>query len=163
MNETYAEYLIKRKTPAYAWIIIGLLGLITAFFIFMALTGGIISMILMFVSGFLTYMAYRNFHVEFEYLYVDRQLNVDRILGKAKRKKAYECTMDEIQLIAPSGAHVLDDYRGGKVLNCASREPGAKTYTAVVQKSGETVKLIFEPNDKMLQCFRQTAPRKVMQ
>lgn len=96
MNESYAEYLVRRKTPAYAWLVTGLLGVITAFFVVMAMTSGILSVILMFVFGFLTYLSYRNFHVEFEYLYVDKQLNVDKILGKAKRKKAYECSMEEI-------------------------------------------------------------------
>ena len=69
MNESYAEYLVRRKTPAYAWLVTGLLGVITAFFVFMAMTAGVLSVILMFVFGFLTYLSYRNFHVEFEYLY----------------------------------------------------------------------------------------------
>ena len=164
MNESYAEYLVRRKTPAYAWLVTGLLGVITAFFVFMAMTAGVLSVILMFVFGFLTYLSYRNFHVEFEYLYVDKQLNVDKILGKAKRKKAYECSMEEIQMIAPSDSHVLSDYKvTGKTLDCSSRMPGVKTYTAVIQKGSESIRLIFEPNDKMLHCFRQTALRKVVQ
>ena len=102
--------------------------------------------------------------MEFEYLYVDKQLNIDKILGKAKRKKAYECSMEEIQMIAPSDSHVLSDYKvTGKTLDCSSRMPGVKTYTAVIQKGSESIRLIFEPNDKMLHCFRQTAPRKVVQ
>lgn len=164
MNESYAEYLVRRKTPPYAWAVTGLLGVVTAFFVFMALTTGILSVILMFVSGFATYLSYRNFHEEFEYLYVDKQLSIDRILGKAKRKKAYECTMDEIQLIAPSSYHEVADYKvTGKTIDCSSKTPQAKTYTAIVQKGGETIRLIFEPNEKMLHCFRQTAPRKVLQ
>ena len=40
--------------------------------------------------------------------------------------------------------------------------PGAKTYTLIGQSGGKNVKLIFEPNDAMLQCFRQASPRKVI-
>ena len=70
----------------------------------------------------------------------------------------------EIQMIAPSDSHVLSDYKvTGKTLDCSSRMPGVKTYTAVIQKGSESIRLIFEPNDKMLHCFRQTAPRKVVQ
>ena len=47
MNESYAEYLVRRKTPAYAWLVTGLLGVITAFFVVMAMTSGILSVILM--------------------------------------------------------------------------------------------------------------------
>ena len=87
MNESYAEYLVRRKTPAYAWLVTGLLGVITAFFVFMAMTAGVLSVILMFVFGFLTYLSYRNFHVEFEYLYVDKQLNETRFWEKPREKK----------------------------------------------------------------------------
>ena len=67
-------------------------------------------------------------------------------------------------MIAPSDSHVLSDYKvTGKTLDCSSRMPGVKTYTAVIQKGSESIRLIFEPNDKMLHCFRQTAPRKVVQ
>ena len=71
--------------------------------------------------------------------------------------------MDDIQVIAPSGSHVLDEYKqaNAKILDFSSRLPGAKTYTAVIRTGAETVKVIFEPDEKMLQCFRQTAPRKV--
>lgn len=164
MNESYAEYLIKRKTPFYALILTGVLAAVTAVFIFLALTTGVLAVILMFVSGFATYLSYRNTHVEFEYLYVEKQLSVDRILGRAKRKKAYECSMEEIQVIAPADHHVLKEHKtNGKTLDFSSHLPGARVYAAVVQKNGETVKLLLEPSDKMIQCFRQTAPRKVVQ
>ncbi len=164
MNESYAEYLVKRKTPAYANIVTGILAVVTAAFVFLALTTGVLSVLLMFLFGFLTYLSYRNSHVEFEYLYVDKQLSIDRIFGKAKRKKAYECTMEEIQIVAPADSYVLNDYKtNGKTLDFSSHIPGAKVYAAVVQKGGETVKVLFEPNDKMRTCFRQTAPRKVVQ
>lgn len=165
MNETYAEWLVKRKVPFYAYILNAVLGLITAVCVLLAMTTGVLAVILMFAAGFVTYLSYRNTRVEFEYLYVSGQLSIDRILGKAIRKKAFECTMEEIQVIAPSDSYVLNDYKDStaRVLDCSSHMDGAKTYTAIIRKGGDTTKLIFEPNDKMLQCFRQTAPRKVQQ
>lgn len=165
MNENYAEYLVKRKTPVYVYILNAVMSVITLISIFLALTTGILSVILMFVFGFLTYLSYRNTRVEYEYLFVTGQLSIDKILGKSARKKAFECSMEEIQIIAPSDSYVLNDYKlqNQKTLDLSSKIPGARTYTAMIQSGGNSTKLIFEPNDKMIQCFRQTSPRKVVQ
>lgn len=165
MNDTYVEWLVKRKTPFYAYILNAALAFLTLISIILALTTGVLAVVLMFVMGFLTYLSYRNTRVEYEYLYVTGQLSVDRIYGKAKRKKAFECSMDEIQMIAPSDSYVLNDYKtsSSKSLDFTSGEPGRKIYVAVVQQNQATTRVMLELNDKMLQCFRQTAPRKVVQ
>lgn len=165
MNDSYAEWLVKCKTPFYAHIVNAIMAILTAISVFLAFTTTVFAVILMFAVGFATYILYRNSHVEYEYLYVDGQLTIDKILGKAKRKKAWEGTMNEIQIIAPSDSFVLNDYRSGqsKVLDFSSHIPGSRTYTAIVQAQSGQERIIFEPNDKMIQCFRQTSPRKVVQ
>lgn len=165
MNESYAECLVRRKVPFYSYIVNMVMGAITAFCILLAFTTNIIGVVLMFASGFVTYILYRNSRVEYEYLYVDKTLYVDKILGKAKRKKAWEGKMDDIQMIAPSDSYVLNDYKSAneKVLDFSSHVPGRKTYTVAVQAGPDAFKIIFEPNEKMIKCIAQTAPRKVVQ
>ena len=164
MYDSYVECLVKRNSPAYAYIVTGALAILTAVFIVLSLTAGFLSLILMLAFGFFTYLSYRNTHVEFEYLFVGGELSVDRILGKAKRVKAYECTMEEIQLIAPSDSPALNDYSAAsKTFDFSSREEGARTYTVVVRKNGITEKLILEPDSRLIQGFCQTSPRKVLQ
>ena len=163
MNDSYAECLVRRKIPMQSNVVNIVMGVVTVICVLLALSTNVIGMILLLVSGGVTYLLYRNSRVEYEYLYVDKILSIDKILGRAKRKSAWEGKMDEIQVIALSSSHVLDEYKqaGSKVLDFSSQLPGAKTYTAVIRTGAETIKLIFEPDDKMLQCFRQTAPRKV--
>ena len=165
MNESYAECLVRRRIPFYSNIVNIVMGVVTAFCVFLALTTNIIGIILMFASGFACYILYRNSRVEFEYLYVEKTLSVDKIFGKSKRKKAWEGKMDDIQVIAPSDSHVLKDYASSnsKAMDFSSQIPGAKTYTAIVRTGSETIQIIFEPDDKMLQCFRKTAPIKIVQ
>ena len=163
MNDSYAECLVRRKIPMYSNVVNIIMGAVTAVCVLLALSTNVIGMILLFVSGGITYLLYRNSRVEYEYLYVDKILSVDKILGRVKRKSAWEGKMDDIQVIAPSGSHVLDEYKqsGTKILDFFFFFSGAKTYTAVIRIGAETVKMIFEPDEKMLQCFRQAAPRKV--
>ena len=151
MNDSYAECLVRRRIPFYANLINIGMGVVTAVCVLLALSTNIIGMVLLLVSGFFTYLLYRNSRVEYEYLYVDKILSIDKILGKAKRKKAWEGQIKD---------HVSS---GFKVLDFTSQLPGARTYTAVVRSGSETIKILFEPDDKMIQCFRQTAPRKVVQ
>ena len=163
MNENYAEQLIKRRTPAYAYALTGVLGAVTAVAIFLALTTGVLAVILMFIVGFLTYLSYRNTHVEFEYLFVGGQLSVDKILGKSKRKKAFECSMEEIQVVAPADSYMLNDYKNAvKTVDFSSHMEHVKVYVAVVQVKGERTKVMLEPGEKMLGCMRQCAPSKVV-
>lgn len=163
MNETYAEFLVKRKTPAYAYVLNAVLVVLTLISVFLAFTTNVFAVIIMFAVGFVTYLSFRNTRVEYEYLFVTGILSVDKVLGQSARKKVFECTIEDIQIIAPTGSPVLNDYKvqNQKVLDCSSRKEGAKTYTAIVQAGSDNTKLIFEPNDKMLQCLYMAAPRKI--
>ncbi len=164
MNDSYAECLVRRRIPFYANLVNIAMGAVTAICVLLALSTNIIGMVLLLVSGFATYLLYRNSRVEFEYLYVDKILSIDKILGKSKRKKAWEGLMDDIQIIGPSDSSAVKDHApsNAKAMDFSSQLPGIRTYTAVVRSGSETIKIIFEPDDKMLQCFRQTAPRKVV-
>lgn len=165
MNETYAEWLVKRKTPFYANILVGIMALVTLFSIFLALTGGVPSVILMFLAGGATYLIHRNMNLEFEYLFVNTQLSIDKIMGRSKRKKAWEGDMEHIEIAAPSDHHVLRDYAGQnrKKLDFSSQSPGAKTYTIMYQSGADKLAIVIEPNDKIIKCMRQTSPRKIIQ
>ncbi|NBH71353.1 hypothetical protein D3Z51_04800 [Clostridiaceae bacterium] len=165
MNESYAECLVRRRIPFYSNILVIVMGVVTAVCVLLAFITNIIGLVLALVSGFCFYLLNRNSRVEFEYLYVEKILSIDKIFGKSKRKKAWEGKMEDIQVIAPAESHALNDYgaSNAKVLDFSSRLPGAKVYAAVVRNGSGTLKILFEPDEKMLQCFRQTAPRKVLQ
>lgn len=164
MNEAYAEWLVKRKTPLYLYVISAVMVVLTIISVFFALTT-LPGIIVMFLIGGATYLVIRNSNVEFEYLYIAGQLNIDRILGRSKRKKGWECSMEDIQIIAPADSYTLKDYQHGntKVMDFSSGQPNRNLYAVIAQRKGESIKVLIEPSDKMLQCFRQTAPRKVIQ
>ena len=166
MNEMYAEWLVKRKAPAYVIplkIVMGILCAI-AFFLSVSPALGIFGILILAAAGAATYFVFRNSEVEFEYLYVTNTLTIDRIYGRSKRKKAWESAMDGILIVAPTGSTEARDRETGnmKVLDFSSRKQGGKTYTLISQSGGETTKVIFEPNEKLLHCMQMMAPRKVV-
>ncbi|MDO4324646.1 MAG: DUF6106 family protein [bacterium] len=163
MNESYAEWLVKQKEPAYAWPVRIGMGFLCAVAFLAAVLTGIIGMIALVAVGAATYFVFRGLKVEYEYLYVTNQFSIDKIMNQMKRKKAMECSMDEIQMIAPVKSDTLKNYERSdmKVVDYSSKEPNARLFAMIYQNGGVTTKVIFEPSDKMLQCFRMTAPRKV--
>jgi thiamine transporter ThiT len=164
MNDSYAECLIKRKTPVSAWLVNAMMVVLCLISLFLALTFNGFSILLFCVVSFVTYLIIRNSQVEFEYLFLDNQLSVDQIMGKAKRRQVCEISMTDIQIIAPTGSREVKDHLAGqsRIVDYASHMPHAKTYTAVVNSGSVQKQLIFEPNEAMLECFRQAAPRKVI-
>jgi hypothetical protein len=48
-----------------------------------------------------------------------------------------------------------------KILDFSSLEPDYKVYAMIIGKDGETKKVLFEPNETMLNDFKRMAPGKV--
>lgn len=163
-REAYAEWLVKRKAPAYTYAIKAVMIFLCAISAVLALTTAFGILILTAV-GAATYFLFQNLNLEFEYLVVNDQLSIDKIMGRSRRKKAWEGSMEKIQIVAPSDSYLLKDFERPdmKTMDFSSRAPGAKTYSLIHQNGAITTKVIFEPNDKILHCMRQKNPRKVIQ
>ena len=109
------------------------------------------------------YLAASRQVVEYEYLYFDKEISIDRILNRARRKKVGAYELDLMEIVAPEHSHTLDPYRekAGKVIDCrgSSDEEGTRNYMAVFTNQE---KLLFTPSRAMIESMRQRAPRKVM-
>lgn len=164
MNDSYTEWLVKRKAPAYTILIKAALIVVCLISAFLALTT-VFGIIILGIAGAATYFTFQNLSLEFEYLLVNDQITIDKIMGQARRKKAWEGTLGEVQIIAPLDSYVLKDYTkpNMKILDFGSHTPNKKVYGMICQgENGQSTKIIFEPNDKILQHIRQRAPRKVV-
>lgn len=163
MNEdNYVEWLVKRKAPAYALplkIVMGILCVVSVLFAMQTIVG----MLIMFALWIGTYFIFLRLNVEYEYLFAEGGLTIDCIFGKARRKKVFDCEKEEIQFVAPVDSYNLKDYEtsGMKVKDCSSGRGNGKVYALIYQKGGEHTKILFEPNDRMLNAMRRTFPRKI--
>src|SRR5699024_2666160 len=59
----------------------------------------------------LDYFMFRRLDLEYEYLYVNGDLDIDKIMGKQKRKRIFSMNISELELLAPMGAGELNQYR----------------------------------------------------
>lgn len=103
--------------------------------------------------GGVWYLLKFNASVEYEYTYIEGRLTVARIKGKRKRKTLARIEMEEVILIAPSTAHELYKYQNDKSIitkNCTSGNPDARTYEVIYKTEDGQNRVIFEPDDEML-------------
>ena len=89
-------------------------------------------------------------------------LDIDKIMGKQKRKRVFSMNVNDLELLAPRGAGELNHYQGGKVLDYSSHMPNTRCYVMVISKNGQQIKVIFEPEQVILDGIRMLAPRKVI-
>lgn len=164
MNDSYVEILVKRhKKPVHTAIQIGLL-VIT---VILCLLGLILHWILL-IPGIIL-LVLDNFllpllNLEYEYLYVSGELTVDKIMGKNKRKNCFTGEMDKIELVAPLDSQQLAEYKNMQCVekDYTSGNEEARVFACIYRGEKEVWKVLFEPNDKMLELMYLTAPRKIV-
>lgn len=161
MNETYVEWLVKKKTPPYMaflkilTIMLAVCFILFGFIFFPAMLVGI-------VFGVIAYFVYLNADLEYEYLYVDKELTVDKVMAKSRRKRAATFDLDKMEIVAPIKSWHLDNYknRTDKVTDYSSGVEDRPDKRYVFFYDGQR-KIIFEPNEEMIKAMQFVAPRKV--
>lgn len=161
MNETYVEWLVKRKTPAYLTLLKILFIMMTVCFF---LAGMIFppALLIALVVGIAAYFITMNADLEYEYLYVDREISVDKVMNKSRRKRIATFDLDKVEIMAPIKSYHLDNYknRKDKVVDYSSWEEKQPDIRYVFYYDGQQ-KVIFEPNAEMVKAIMTVAPRKV--
>lgn len=160
MSDYYTEQLVKQKTKMSSIVVKAALIAVTAVSVFIALMFPL-AMILPVIMIVVDVLMFRRFDLEFEYLYVNGDLDIDKIMAKQKRKRVFETNVRNLEVIAPTGSVELQQYQRTKTYDFSSGREGAKTYEMVTTSQGQTVKIIFEPNQTILEGMKMLAPRKV--
>lgn len=163
MNETYVEWLVKKKTPLWLRFLKYLLITMTVLVCLLGfLTYNIIIFIIGVALGIGAYFSYLQADVEYEYLYVDRELTVDKVLAKSKRKRVASFDLGRMEVVAPLKSYHLDEFskRSYKAVDYSSREEKQPEARYVFYYDGQQ-KVSFEPNEEMIKAMQFVAPRKV--
>ena len=114
--ENYKELLIKKERDTkqnllrvlvvVPVIAVGIVSFLTLSLILLAITVALFA---------LAYFVFQYTDIEYEYLYLDKEITVDKIMSKIKRKKAGVIDVNKIEIIAPQNSHQLDAYKNREV------------------------------------------------
>ena len=104
------------------------------------------------------------FDVDFEYVYVDGQIDFDRISSGERRKTMLRTDLDNIEVMAPMSSHRMDQFKNMQGINkrdFSSMRPDAAVYGIVFGEGDKRNLVIFEPSEEMIALALRKAPRKV--
>ena len=133
-ESNYTECMVKRKGSTADSVKKGLmLFFIAAVAIFALITTGLVQ-ILGFVLLVVTFVLVANqwpkFKAEYEYIFVDGQIDFDVVYSGSTRKHLKRIDLEKTDVVAPVGDAALDGYKHLelKVADYTSREEGKKVY-----------------------------------
>lgn len=163
MGDMYREIMVKPEVPAGKRFLKGLFPVMT---VICFLAGMILWPLWIPAVGFLvlSLVVGPRLEVEYEYLYVNGELDIDAIYSKQKRKRKGSYDMEELEILAPMNSHALDSYRnrpGIKLLDYTSAKAPEKSYILVLNHEKEQIMLAVELDDQIISDIRRIAPRKV--
>ena len=96
--------------------------------------------------------------VEYEYLFINGDFDIDMIMSKTKRKKVKSFKLSEADLAAPLDSHRMDYYNGNqnmKVLDFSSGNPEHKRFGVITRLDGNLCKIILEPDEALAQAMKK--------
>ncbi len=162
MSDTYVECLVKAKQPGIAKFFRGFLIVLTVFFALFMLFAGITALLLAVVCGLGAYFLNLFTDLEYEYLYLDRELIVDKVMAKTRRKRVATYSIDRLEIMAPIRSYHLDSYknRDVKVKDYSIHQELKPDLRYVMYYEGG-LKILLSPSEELVKAMKNVAPRKI--
>ncbi len=161
MSDTYVECLVKAKTSLWGKFLKGLLIMLTVLLVLVAFIIPL-AFIIAIVAGVGAYFVNLFTDLEYEYLYLDKELVVDKVMAKSRRKRVATYTLERMEILAPVKSYRLDNYknRNVKVKDYSiGEELQPDRRYAMYYEGGE--KILLSPSEDLIKVMKNAAPRKV--
>ena len=160
--EQYMEHMVKKQTTMGDKAI-----RIICILLVVLLAGGGFLIPLLWFAAIIFFVIYRYLiypmtDLEFEYLYVDRTLTVDKIMAKEKRKTIATYELDRMELLVPANSYRLAEYRDKdmKTVGFWSLDTSDDHVPYAMIYEGGLKVLLDLPKD-FVKIIQNNAPRKV--
>lgn len=161
MSDIFIEVLVKRNRKSTDLLMKTLLiGLVVVLFV-----GGFLFIPLLLPLGLVLglvewFFILPRFDVEYEYSFVNGEIDIDAIYSKEKRKHLDTVEVDTFECVAPYGSHELDRFQHDfTVADYSALDPDRKPYVCV--QAGEKRLVYLQLEDKTLKdAIKNRIPRK---
>ncbi len=168
--DVFVEYIVRKEKgfKEYAYIVLVLLAVLAMFFVIIPFIAGFIGNILIVISAlyigtlYLAYFGIIYQNVEYEYILTENYIDIDIILGRRKRKRLLSLDCKDFEVLAPanSGGYIKE-YKYNRLLDVSAYRENPRNYFAIFERDGETICVVFEPNETMLKNIKKIIPSKV--
>ena len=162
MNETYVECLVAKGVSTWAKFVRILLVMLTVGFALIGMVGVVIALPIALVLGFAAWFVYMHTDTEYEYLYLDKEITIDKIMAKTRRKRVLTIDVNKIEILAPEKSYQLDSYRNRQVkaidYSAGHDLPDQKLYVMFYEGSQ---KYLLNLTEDFAKTIKGIIPRKV--
>lgn len=161
MNDSYMEYMVRKKFTAKDRFCRILMIVLVVFFF--SLSPVIpVSLFIAAVLGAVAYfVVFPNTNLEYEYLYCDKQITVDKIMAQRNRKQVAVYDTDKIELLAPANSYRLKafEHRTLKEVPLWSLKEDEHVPYVMIYEGNQ--KVILDLPAEFVKLVQNVAPRKV--
>ena len=167
--DDFIEYTVKKKTTNKQKLVRVLNWALMVYLAFMSIIWLPAQFVMIGLFAVVGYWLIYHFFIypmtdlEYDYIYCEKEITIDKVLNKSRRKNIGKYDVSKIEAMAPSRSYHLDEYKNRtfKVVDFSSRQKDQQpdpTYT--IFYDGKE-KIILEPTKEFVEAVRNVAPRKV--
>ncbi len=165
MNDIFFEYLVKKKSSEdnikqvlliLSCVLVLFLSLYLCLFVFIKYIW--LLPIIWGATIYGTVILRRNYSIEYEYIFTNGQLDIDIIKGKTTRKNLASLACKNIEYMAPFTSENLSERI---VIDTIYDEKRRGKYYIDYTESGQKIRLLIQPPEKLLENIKKYNPRNV--
>jgi len=164
MSEAYKELLIKQKENGRDKVIGFTMAAIAGLSCAAAILFHPLAFIPAILFAILSYVLYfRKMHVEYEYIYMDKELRIDRIYNQSKRKRVATLDLSKLDIMAKKGSSALSSHEGRdcKTMDFSTGMPDTEELQTYVMYYSGTERYLLSLSDEVVKTMRVTMPHKI--
>ena len=103
----------------------------------------------------------RNFSIEYEYIFTNGSLDIDKIIAKQKRQRIITISCETVERVSRFKPDLLSDARYKKKIVACDPDENSCCIAAKHSKAGNVL-LVFAPEERMLSEMSKFIPRVIM-
>ena len=163
-HDVFVEQLVRRRRPGgeavfrLGAILVGLILITLAFILVRNFFPVLFALVVI-----LEFFAFVYTVKEFEYSFINGDMDIDMIRGKRKRSAIFSCSCRDISLMAPCGSHeeaLTETFT--RTLDASERAGGEGRWFFICQREDGSRELVYlTPNARLLDAFSGSLGRKM--
>lgn len=164
MNDVVVEQIVKVRQPGVARVykaVMIVLALVSLTLLRVLVGYGVVLTACFVVF---TFLLFKYYDAEYEYELVDGSLSVDRIMARTYRKHCGDYDVNKLEIMARKGSEKIAYRENGgktKTFDYTSNTDSDNVYVMYLPSNNEGVRVLIEPDDRLLAAIRQLGKGKV--
>lgn len=161
MNDSYMEYMVRKRFTAKDHLSRILMIVLTALFFSLSPMIPASLIVAAILAAIAYFVVFPRTDLEYEYLYCDKQITVDKIMAQRKRKQVAIYDTDKIELLAPANSYRLKafEHRTLKEVPLWSLKEDEHVPYVMIYEGNQ--KVILDLPAEFVKMVQNAAPRKV--